>query len=468
MITSSDFLPIKVFSDLPEADLAWLAAQGEDVRLEAGGTLFVTGDSADYMYVLFEGEIEMRSEGTGVEAFVFRAQNGHVTGALPYSRLTRLMGTGRAVIAARIGKFPKTIFPEMLRRMPVLAERLVGLMMDRVRESTKSDQQRDKLMALGKLSAGLAHELNNPASAAQRAAGSLRGVRDQLRAAYLLLDRRDLSLPQREYIGEFERCALEAASACSAVPQSSLEQSDKEDQLTTWLDGHSVPDSWKISQILVEAGIDPAKLKEIQEKIGSEAMSDALNRVSLALLGMRLISEIEQSTARIMDLVKAVKEYTYMDQAPEQEIDIHDGIEGTLTIMAYKIRHKSIDVVREYDRTLPKICAWGSELNQVWTNLIDNAIDAMNEGDKLKIRTSKAGSHVLVEVRDSGSGIPPAVVPRIFEPFFTTKGVGEGTGLGLDTARRIVLKHRGDIQVESKPGDTCFRISLPLQKENSL
>jgi signal transduction histidine kinase len=205
-------------------------------------------------------------------------------------------------------------------------------------------------------------------------------------------------------------------------------------------------------------------LELLAEKVGIDALTDVLTRIHLVLTASRLVSEIEASANRISEIVKAVKEYTYMDQAPEQEIDVHDGIESTLTILAFKLRKKSINVVREFDRTLPKICAYGAELNQVWTNLIVNAAEAMPEGGELRIKTWGEHVDILVEVRDNGSGIPKPVQPRIFEPFFTTKGVGEGTGLGLDTVQRIVRKHRGEIKVESVPGDTRFVVRLPKQK----
>jgi signal transduction histidine kinase len=351
----------------------------------------------------------------------------------------------------------------MLQRMPPLSERLVSLMMDRVRENTRRDEQQLKLASLGKLAAGLSHELNNPAGAAKRAAASLKELRLQLREAYLRIDCRELTTKQRGFIAKFENVALERTSATEPVNWNSLEQADREEELLDWMDSHGVLDGYQLTGGLVEAGVTTDQLEALAGEVGIDALTDVLTRIHLSLSAARLVVEIELSANRISEIVKAVKEYTYMDQAPEQEIDVHNGIESTLTILAFKLRKKSINVVREFDRDLPKICAYGAELNQVWTNLIVNAIEAMSEGGELRLKTWGEHVDILVEVRDNGTGIPEAVQPRIFEPFFTTKGVGEGTGLGLDTVQRIVRKHRGEIKVESVPGDTRFVVRLPKQ-----
>jgi signal transduction histidine kinase len=241
----------------------------------------------------------------------------------------------------------------------------------------------------------------------------------------------------------------------------SVERSDNEQELEDWMQAHAIPEPWKIAPMLVEVEFDSAKLVEIEKVVGAGALHDVLLRINYSLMAARMVKEIDQSATRIFELVQAVKQYTYMDQAAEQEIDIHAGIESTLTILAYKLRSKSIEVERDYDRGIPKICAYGVELNQVWTNLIANAIDAMPEGGQLRIRTCQDPRDVVVDIQDNGSGIPAEVLPHIFEPFFTTKGVGEGTGLGLDTAMRVVRKHRGDINVRSSPGSTTFRVTIP-------
>jgi signal transduction histidine kinase len=350
----------------------------------------------------------------------------------------------------------------MLQRMPVLVQRLVGIMNDRVRETTAADQQRDKLIALGKLSAGLAHELNNPAAGATRAANDLIATLAELRAADLRLCRHNLTTEQHAAIRAFENTAIEHTA--KAAQLNSLEQSDLEDLVAAWLDEHGIGDGWKLSANLVEAGIDAAGLERISGEIEASVISDALARVNAQLAAAKLASEIKASTARISELVGAIKEYSYMDQASMQEVDVHKALESTLLILKYKLRKKNIVLTREYAEALPRIKAYGSELNQVWTNLIVNAVDAMSEGGTLKVRTKREPTDILIEIRDNGSGIPEGLRSRIFEPFFTTKPVGDGTGLGLDTVARIVRKHRGNIRFESKPGDTCFQVRLPLEE----
>jgi signal transduction histidine kinase len=463
MIESQDLRGIAVFSDLPEEQLAWLAPLGEDVRTEPGEILFREGDPAEHMFVFFEGEFQGRNERVS-DGPIFTARAGDVTGLLPFSRLQTFQGTGRAVTRLRVGRFHKRLFPEMLQRMPVLTERLVVLMLDRVRDSTRMSEQRDKLAALGKLSAGFAHELNNPAAAIKRAAGAIWEVRKELRGAYLRLDQRSLTPEQRTYIADCEQVALETIHNFTSEPLTSIERSDREQELEEWIEARAIPEPWKMTPMFVEAEIDTAKLKEIAAVVGLDALPDVLHRINGSLLAARMVKEIDQSATRIFELVRAVKEYTYMDQAAEQEIDIHAGIESTLTILAYKLRSKSVQIEREYDRTIPKICAYGVELNQVWTNLVVNAIEAMPEGGQLRIRTCQDPRDVVVEIHDNGSGISPDVLPHIFEPFFTTKGVGEGTGLGLDISMRVVRKHRGEIRVKSKPGATTFLVGIPKQR----
>jgi len=348
--------------------------------------------------------------------------------------------------------------------MPVLTERLVALMLDRVRDSTRMSEQRDKLAALGKLSAGFAHELNNPAAAIKRAAGAIWEVRKKLRGAYLRLDQRSLPREQRTYIADCEQLALETIHNSTWKPLTSIERTDREQELEEWMQEHTIPEPWKTAPMLVEAEFGPAKVKEIAETVGLDALPDVLHQIDGSLLAARMVKEIDQSATRIFELVRAVKEYTYMDQAAEQEVDIHAGIESILTILACKLRSKSIQVERAYDPTVTKICAYGVELNQVWTNLIVNAIEAMPEAGQLRIRTCQDPRDVVVEVQDNGSGIPANVLPHIFEPFSATKGVGEGTGLGLDISMRVVRKHRREIRVQSRPGATIFRVSIPKER----
>ena len=460
-----DLQRIQTFADLPEEQLAWLAQQGNEVCLEPNEVLTRAGDPADRMIVVLEGELQFRRDG-GLVVGTGRA--GDVTGMLPFSRMTQFPVTGQAATRARVAWFSTSVFPEMLQRMPLLAGRLVAVLTDRVRAVTRLDEQREKLVSLGKLSAGLAHELNNPAAAARRAAAALGETLAVARENNLRLNQYALTSQQRESIARFERDTGRRA-ATSAAPVNSLEQSDREEPLTRWLEEHHVSEAWKLAPVFVEAGIGNRELETLVEQIGPEPLGEVLGRVTALLTAAALAREIENSTARISELVKAIKEYSYMDQAPEQEVDLHGGLDSTLTMMNYKIKRAGVTVRREYNRSLPRICAWGSELNQVWTNLIDNAVDAMSANGagamrKLTVRTARDPMGVLVEIGDTGPGVPAEIQPRIYDPFFTTKPVGDGTGLGLDAVSRIVLKHGGNVRLESQPGDTRFQVRLPLSR----
>ena len=452
-----DLRKIDVFSDLPQEHLAWLAQEFREIRLQPGEVFLRDGDPADTLVVILQGEIQLQQSDIP-DSPVFRASAGRITGLLPYSRLTQYRGTGRAVVPTRLALLHKSLFPEMLRRMPELGPRLVALMADRIRETTRLESQRDKLAALGKLSAGLAHELNNPAAAAQRATASLREALETVRDASIRLSRYSLSPEQRELILRFEREAQQYVAPASVDP---LVQSDREERISAWLEQRQVPDAWRLAPTLADVGVEVPKLESLASGIGDQIAGDALTRIASVLTIFKLIGEIETSTKRISDLVHAIKEYSYMDRAAMQEVDVHQGLESTLTILGHRLKG-GVKVIREYDKGLPPICAFGGELNQIWTNLIDNAIEAMQGKGELRVRTARELDRLLVEIGDNGPGIPPEVQPHIFEPFFTTKGVGDGTGLGLDTVCRIVRNHQGEIRVTSHPGDTRFQVYLPI------
>ncbi|PYV02992.1 MAG: hypothetical protein DMG26_10280 [Acidobacteria bacterium] len=455
----NDLRKIAVFSDLTADQLGWLAGKFEEIRLAPGEIFVRPGDPAVWLTVILEGEIRLQ-RASDPDGPIYSAVAGQVTGYLPYSRLTHFAGTGRAVVPTRLARLHKDNFPEMLQRIPEIGQRLVAIMADRIRETAKIETQRDKLMALGKLSAGLAHELNNPAAAAQRATRSLREALETVRDASIRLARHALSPEQRETILRFER---EAQQYAAPTPVDPLAQSDREERITTWLERRLVPDPWKIAPVLGDAGVEVPTLENLAAEVGEKVVSDALIRIASVLTIGRLIAEIENSTKRISDLVGAIKEYSYMDQAPLQEVDLHHGIETTLTILGHRLK-QGVTVIRDYDPNLPRVCAYGGELNQIWTNLIDNAIDAMNAKGELRIRSKLNLDRVMVEIGDNGPGIPPEIQARIFDPFFTTKSVGQGTGLGLDTACRIARKHHGNIRVVSKPGDTRFQVDLPIKQ----
>lgn len=456
-----DLRKIEVFADLPQEQLDWLVKHFEERLFQVGEIMGREGEPLDHLIVILEGEIRIQRGGGSGET-IFNGYAGGVTGLLPYSRLTTYGGTSRAVLPTRIAALHRRDFPEMLERIPLLGQRLVSVMADRIRETTRIETQRDKMMALGKLSAGLAHELNNPAAAAQRATASLRETLETVRDASIRLARHALPTELRESILRFEREAGQAPTL-SADP---LAQSDREERITTWLEARHVPDAWKIAPAIADACVELPKLEALAAQVDDEVLADALTRIASLITIARLISEIEISTKRISELVMAIKEYSYMDQATMKEIDLQQGIENTLTILHHKLKGE-IKVVREYDQGLPRICAYGGELNQIWTNLMVNAIQAMHGQGELRVRTAREFDRILIEIGDTGPGIPPDVLPHIFEPFYTTKEVGEGTGLGLDTVCRIIRNHHGEIRVTSHPGDTRFQVYLPLTQPKS-
>jgi signal transduction histidine kinase len=455
MATNSDLLAVPVFADLPEDQLNWFLSQSQELHLNAGEVYLRQGDPADAMFVVLDGDLEAKGE-FGGETVVIATKAGSVTGVLPFSRMKQFSVTARASTDARVLRFPASRFPDLVQKMPELASRLVGLMSDRIREVTRIEQQRDRLAALGKLSAGLAHELNNPASAATRAACQLRDLLKRVKDAAHELGRRDLTAEQKLEIEKLENALLER----SDPPPDALTASSLEDQIDSLLRSHGQNQMWQLAADLARKRVKLEELEGLFEKLGPHAAA-ALVRIAASVQIANLLDEIESSTSRISDLVRAIKEYTYMDQSPVQNVDVVKSLETTLTILNHKLK-RGVTVQREYQPVPFLVNSFGSELNQVWTNVIDNAVDAMNGKGELRVRTYRDDSCVVVEIGDNGPGIPPDVRAHIFEPFFTTKKVGEGTGLGLDTAQRIVRKHRGNIQVTSKPGDTRFQIWLPL------
>jgi signal transduction histidine kinase len=456
MVTPSELLRFPAFADLPDDQIAWFLGQSQEKSLKAGEIYARQGDPPDAMFVLLEGEFEWRGEFNG-ETTVIPGNVGDVTGALPFSRMKQFTVTGRAVKDGRILRFPAALFPDLIQKMPELAKRLVGVMSDRIRELTRMEQQRDRLAGLGKLSAGLAHELNNPASAARRAASQLRDILKKIRDANYELGSRNLTAAQHAEIEKLEATFVQR----NEVPRDALATSDLEEQIDSLLRSHGQNDLWQMAADLARKNVKPAALESLFATLDSETAQAALVRIAASVEVATLLNEIESGTSRISDLVRAIKEYTYMDQTPLQNVDIVKSLETTLTILNHKLKH-GVLVERDYQKIPLLVNSFGSELNQVWTNIIDNAIDAMRGEGKLRVRTYREDNCVVVEIADNGPGISPEIQPHIFEPFFTTKGVGEGTGLGLDTVQRIVKKHKGSIQVSSKPGDTRFQVRLPL------
>jgi signal transduction histidine kinase len=456
-----ELLNIQLFEDATDDELQWLIDHSREVRLEPSAFFHREGQPTDQFYVVLDGELQITRtfEGESQPRVVGTTPRGIIGGELPLLFGGPSPSTSQAIVPCRLLVLKLPAFRAMFGQCPTVGARVLRIAAERTRGIATIVKQQEKMAALGKFSAGLAHELNNPAAAARSAAGSLRQTLGELREAALQVGALALSATQRA-----ELVALDARLAdLEAHPHlSPLERSDREDTLGTWLDERGIAEAWNLAPTLVEAGLTLADLEALEALLPPGALAVTLTYLSGTLGAAVLIDTLEQSSARISKLIEAVKSYTYMDQGQVQAVDIHQGLESTLTILGHKLRKGSLRVTREFDPELPTIMARGSELNQVWTNLIDNAIDALDGQGELRLITRCENNFVMVEVADNGPGIPPTVLPRIFEPFFTTKGVGQGSGLGLDTSYRIVNQHGGSIEAQSAPGNTRFIVRLPV------
>lgn len=451
-----------LFPTLSEDDLACLAQYGEKIDLADGETVFREGQPENDFFVVLEGELRVTKTVAGEQMLLANHMPGQFSGAL-----TMLLdggksiATGCAVGQTRVVRIDSESFFKLFCDCPDVAKTVLSTMARRRPEVESIGRQREKLAALGKLSAGLAHELNNPASAIGRAASQLLEAVQGQQALALDLCRRSPSIEQLDRLAVFQKEAQGKADDAQLLDP--LAQSDREQELADWLEERKINESWNVAGDLAAAGIDRAWIEGAAGELTANCLPAAVAWVRATLSTRALLHEVEESAKRISDLVQAIKDYSYMDQAPVQEIDVHSGLESTLTILGHKLRKRDIEVVREFDLSLPRISAYGGELNQVWTNLIVNAIEALKGPGRITVRTCRDGDCILVEIADDGPGIPKELQGRIFDPFFTTKDVGEGTGLGLDISYRIVVeRHHGDIQVESRPGYTCFQVRLPI------
>jgi signal transduction histidine kinase len=454
-----------LFEKLTDEQLDWICRNGHVDAVEPG-YLYREGEAASWFYVMLDGEVaNLRRVGDDDVETNRTSQKGVYAGAFVAfigGQISQTYSNSlRVIVPSRFYVLAAEKFAWLMREwFPMAVHMLEGLYLG-ARTTQQRIGQRERLLALGTLSAGLTHELNNPAAAAVRATSSLRervaGMRHKLAViASSPYDRGTL-----ETLIRLQETAVEHV-AKTAAAMTALEASDREDELGDWFDDHGISGGWDIAATFVQAGIDIAWLDQLTSLVDGDTLEGALRWLNYTLETELLMNEIEDATTRISTLVGAAKQYSQMDRAPSQVLDVHELLDSTLIMLSAKIGD-GVTVVKEYDRSLPDVPVYAAELNQVWTNLIDNAVAAMAGHGTLTVRTSRAGDEIQVEIGDTGPGVPAEIRSRIFEPFFTTKPFGEGTGLGLDISWRIVVnKHHGDLSVESAPGDTRFRVRIPI------
>jgi signal transduction histidine kinase len=443
-------------------DRLWLAQHGEELMAEAGEVLFEGTTPADRMILMLKGEIHVQRQNGG-PATLFIGRTGQMTGLLPFSRMKTFGGHGIAATRVWALMIPKSLFPQMLEKIPSMTQRVVSTLLDRVREVTRIEQQAEKLTALGKLAGNLAHELNNPASAAQRAASSLVTELRANRQNRFKLINLCLREDQIHQIEAWERTIFDRKPYAGAP--NAGEDIRREEDLRNWLNALPCDNAWEIAPDLAEHGITTADLAQLHTILEANGTCVTLQYFARYLRSTRSVETLIASTARIFDLISAVKTYSNMARPAILDVDVPAGLDATVQML--KSRMRKVTIERHYQADVPTISAYGAELNLVWTALMENALDAMASVDRpghLKLICRLEGDLLLVEIWDNGPGIPPELQDRIFEPFFTTKPPGHALGLGLDQAMRVVRKHRGHLEVRSEPGSTCFRVRLPLNQ----
>ncbi|HEY0784877.1 MAG TPA: ATP-binding protein, partial [Acidobacteriaceae bacterium] len=431
-------------SGLCAQEYAWLAAHsGERVGRE-GALVWREDDPSHHLHFILSGEVHVHRRNGGPAA-LYMGRAGQITGKLPYSRMKTWGGDGCAAGLLWILDLHQDLFPAMLAAIPSMAQRSVSVMLDRVREFTRADEQAAKLTALGKLAANMAHELNNPASAARSAAMAIAHSEED--EAKYQLGRVCRGEAELESCRSWTRQALHGVA--TGLPPARWDVGEWEDRLLAWLEAHGVREAWSMAPALAEMGLPVESLEALAAFACPEALALTVSDLAGAIRRQRTAATIVASTARIFEIVTAIKDYSYMDQAPIQDVDLAQSIETTLAMLASRL--EGVTIEREYAAELPAVRGFGSELNQVWTALLENALDAMQDRGTLKLVTRLRAQTAFVEIWDDGPGIGPALTARIFEPFFTTKPLGRGLGLGLDMVQRIVGKHFGSVQVESRP-----------------
>jgi predicted CoA-binding protein/signal transduction histidine kinase len=458
---------VPLFEGLPEEDFARLCEMVEQKRFSAGDLMFEEGEAGDRAYVIEEGSVEIIKKSSGREVLLAVRDAGEVIGEMSLIEDVPRNATVRARTDILTLAIDKAHFNHLLDISPTAARAMLGTVVSRFRSTTSLLQQSEKMAQLGTMTAGIAHELNNPAAAVKRGASQLKEVITEFGASTARLNDLPFTPEQRAALEELSDAAI--AGAVKPQELDALARSDREYELETWLEDHGVDNAWELAPTLVDLDFSAEKLDIIGGNFSPEALPAVIDWLGDTYSVYNLLHEIDHGSGRISEIVKALKSYSYLDQAPVQTVDLHEGLDNTLLILRSKLKN-GISVRREYAEFLPKIQAYGSELNQVWTNLIDNAADALEDVPEpvITIKTNWEGDFVTVEISDNGAGIPEKIQKKIFDPFFTTKPPGKGTGLGLNISYNIVIqKHRGDIRVYSKPGHTTFTVVLPIGFELS-
>jgi signal transduction histidine kinase len=464
LTTFDELRRIPLFEDLPDDALLEVAGQGLEKFVPAGEVNGREGEPVEHLYVILEGDLRITKEATGGEVVINTYTPGAFFAEVPLLAGSPFLATGRALTDCRLFLIPDDLFRHLLTEHSSFGSKILKAMAERVQILQSVTGQRERLTSLGTLAAGLAHQLNNPAAAARRSAEDLREDLGKLRSAGLRLARAATAGRLTSEALDALELAIDAPGRAEATVLDELERSQREEDVAFWLEESGVPEGWTLAPSLVSAGLGVTDLLPIVEAVPPDLHLDALRYLEATLDSAALVDEVEGSALRISGIVQTMEGYSYMDRAPIQEVDVNGSLDDTLAVLGHRL--DGIEVLRDYDPGLPRITAYGGELNQVWTNLIDNAIDAVSPSEasgRLTLRTGCERDRVLVEVTDDGPGIPPENHARIFEPFFSTKDVGHGTGLGLDVSYRIVVgRHGGDIHVVSEPGETRFEVRLPV------
>jgi len=456
---------VPLFRDLSDDRLAWISEHAEKVRLDAGDTIARQGDPPDGFYVVMQGETEWTRRVGNKDVFVVTLGEGSIFAELIMVLDAPYPTTGHAVTDVGLLKLGAESFWEMLRICPEVLRGILATSVERAELHESVSQRHGKLISLGTMAAGLAHELNNPAAAIGRNATEAREAFMEASEKGAQLGGLALSEEQRAFVAGLPEEVARRSETSGSLD--SLDLSDLEDELALWMEDRGVEEAWEVSPTFAGAGLDTSWLAGVAERVPEEALGGVLGWLGATMAGDELLREIEGGSARISELVRAIKTYTHMDKAASKEVDVHTGLDSTLIMLGHKLKKGDVEVVRDYEKNLPRVCGHAGELNQVWTNLLDNAIDAVDGNGRITVRTARENGRVLVEVADDGPGIPDDVRERIFEPFYTTKDVGKGTGLGLDISYRVVVEdHKGDLRVLSEPGDTRFQVRLPILPED--